>query len=151
MTNLILENLSKSFPTMDRPAVDNVNIKINSGELIALLGPSGCGKTTILKMITGLFQPTNGDIKLDEKSLLSTPTEKRGVVMVFQNYLLFPYMSVNENVGFEAGKAFTVYLSTHSFYVIKAVNCRRVHVRMDNPPGSAVGPVNANGPSYLAA
>ena len=100
MTNLILENLSKSFPTMDRPAVDNVNIKINSGELIALLGPSGCGKTTILKMITGLFQPTNGDIKLGDNSLLSTPTEKRGVVMVFQNYLLFPYMSVNENVGF---------------------------------------------------
>ncbi len=100
MSKLNIKNLIKSFPSMDRPAVNNVNLDIQSGELVAFLGPSGCGKTTILKMITGLFQPDNGDIILDEQSLLKTPTEKRGVVMVFQNYLLFPYMNVNENVGF---------------------------------------------------
>ena len=100
MSKLNIKNLIKSFPSMDRPAVNNVNLDIESGELVAFLGPSGCGKTTILKMITGLFQPDNGDIILDEQSLLKIPTEKRGVVMVFQNYLLFPYMNVNENVGF---------------------------------------------------
>ena len=100
MGDLKIINLVKNFQGMDRPAVNNVNLDINSGELVAFLGPSGCGKTTILKMITGLFDPDNGDITLDDKTLLTTPTEKRGVVMVFQNYLLFPYMNVNENVGF---------------------------------------------------
>ena len=100
MSKLNIKNLIKSFPSMDRPAVNNINLDIESGELVAFLGPSGCGKTTILKMITGLFQPDSGDIILDEQSLLNIPTEKRGVVMVFQNYLLFPYMNVNENVGF---------------------------------------------------
>jgi len=100
MSDLIISNLHKSFPGMDRPAVNNLSLDINTGDLIAFLGPSGCGKTTILKMITGLFQPDSGDIILDNASLLPIATEKRGVVMVFQDYLLFPYMNVNENVGF---------------------------------------------------
>ena len=100
MSDLIISNLHKSFPGMDRPAVHNLSLDINTGDLIAFLGPSGCGKTTILKMITGLFQPDSGDIILDNASLLPIATEKRGVVMVFQDYLLFPYMNVNENVGF---------------------------------------------------
>ena len=60
MSKLNIKNLIKSFPSMDRPAVNNVNLDIESGELVAFLGPSGCGKTTILKMITGLFQPDSG-------------------------------------------------------------------------------------------
>ena len=100
MSDLIISNLYKSFPGMDRPAVNNLSLDIKTGGLIAFLGPSGCGKTTILKIITGLFQPDSGDIILDNASLLPIATEKRGVVMVFQNYLLFPYMNVNENVGF---------------------------------------------------
>ena len=100
MTQVNINNLSKNFTSMDRPAVDSVNLEINDGELIALLGPSGCGKTTILKMITGIIHPDEGDILLDGESILSIPTEKRNIVMVFQNYLLFPYMTVNENVGF---------------------------------------------------
>ncbi|MDC1536296.1 ABC transporter ATP-binding protein [Candidatus Thioglobus sp.] len=100
MSDLKISNLFKSFPGMDRPAVNNVSLDIKTGGLIAFLGPSGCGKTTILKMITGLFPPDSGDITLNNESLLPIPTEKRGVVMVFQNYLLFPYMNVNENVGF---------------------------------------------------
>ena len=100
MSDLKISNLYKSFPGMDRPAVNNISLDIKSGGLIAFLGPSGCGKTTILKMITGLFQPDSGDISLDNTSLLPVATEKRGVVMVFQNYLLFPYMNVNDNVGF---------------------------------------------------
>ena len=79
MSELKIKNLVKNFQGMDRPAVNNVNLDINSGQLVAFLGPSGCGKTTILKMITGLFQPDNGNITLDNESLLPIPTEKRGV------------------------------------------------------------------------
>ena len=100
MSDLKISNLNKSFPGMDRPAVNNVSLDIKTGGLIAFLGPSGCGKTTILKMITGLLPPDSGDIILDNTSLLPIATENRGVVMVFQDYLLFPYMNVNENVGF---------------------------------------------------
>ena len=100
MTQVNINNLSKNFTSMDRPAVDNVNLEISDGELIALLGPSGCGKTTILKMITGIIHPDEGDIVLDGESILSITTEKRNIVMVFQDYLLFPFMTVNENVGF---------------------------------------------------
>ena len=100
MSDLKISNLNKSFPGMDRPAVNDVSLDIKSGGLIAFLGPSGCGKTTILKLITGLLPPDSGDIILDNASLLPIATENRGVVMVFQDYLLFPYMNVNENVGF---------------------------------------------------
>ena len=85
---------------VDVIAVNDVSIEICDREFLVMLGPSGCGKTTILKMITGLINPDEGDILLDGKSILSIPTEKRNIVMVFQNYLLFPYMTVNENVGF---------------------------------------------------
>jgi ABC-type Fe3+/spermidine/putrescine transport system ATPase subunit len=65
-----------------------------------LLGPSGCGKTTILKMIAGLFPPTTGDITFNGQSVIAIPAERRGAVMVFQNHLLFPHMTVAENVAF---------------------------------------------------
>jgi ABC-type Fe3+/spermidine/putrescine transport system ATPase subunit len=68
--------------------------------LTALLGPSGCGKTTTMKMIAGLLDPSSGDVTFDGRSILRDKPENRGVVMVFQNYLLFPYMSVADNVGF---------------------------------------------------
>lgn len=64
------------------------------------MGPSGCGKTTTMKMIAGLLEPTSGDVRFDGRSVLADKPEHRGVVMVFQNYLLFPYMSVADNVGF---------------------------------------------------
>ena len=69
-------------------------------KITVLLGPSGCGKTTTLKMIAGLLYPTSGDITFDGQSVLGVPAERRGAVMVFQNQLLFPYMTVGENVGF---------------------------------------------------
>ncbi len=100
MTHVILSNLTKSFPGNPVAAVNTMNLDIPSGQLVAFLGPSGCGKTTTLKMIAGLITPTVGDITFDGASVLAVPPEKRGAVMVFQNYLLFPYMSVGQNVGF---------------------------------------------------
>ena len=100
MTHVILDKLTKVYSGSAVPAVDEFSLDIPSGKLIAFLGPSGCGKTTTLKMIAGLFQPTSGKITFDGENVLPIPAEKRGAVMVFQNYLLFPYMSVGDNVGF---------------------------------------------------
>ncbi len=100
MTHLSLRGLTKLYPGADKPAIDNLNIEVESGSLVALLGPSGCGKTTTMKMIAGLLKPSGGDILFDDTSILQIPPEKRGAVMVFQNYLLFPYMTVAQNVGY---------------------------------------------------
>lgn len=99
MTEVLLQHLSKSYDGRFN-AVQDISLTIPSGRITALLGPSGCGKTTVLKMIAGLLLPDSGDIKFGGQSVLAVPTEKRGAVMVFQNPLLFPKMSVIENVGF---------------------------------------------------
>ena len=100
MTQVTLSGLTKIFDEKSPPAVDQLDLEIESGKLTALLGPSGCGKTTTMKMIAGLLRPTSGDISFDGGSILSIPPEDRGAVMVFQNYLLFPYMTIAENIGF---------------------------------------------------
>lgn len=93
-----LNNVSKSF--QGQPVIQDVSFSANQGELLCLLGPSGVGKSTILKMIAGLFGPDQGDILFDGQSVLSVPVEQRGAVLVFQDYSLFPHMTVEENVGF---------------------------------------------------
>jgi len=100
MTQVTLANLTKIYDAAAIAAVNQLNLEIETGKLTALLGPSGCGKTTTMKMIAGLLHPTSGDIQFDQQSILKIPPEKRGAVMVFQNYLLFPYMSVGDNIGF---------------------------------------------------
>jgi ABC-type Fe3+/spermidine/putrescine transport system ATPase subunit len=100
MTRVLLADLTKTYPGTAAPAVDHLTLDVPSGELTALLGPSGCGKTTTMKMIAGLLEPTSGDIMFDGASILGQKPENRGAVMVFQNHLLFPYMSVADNVGF---------------------------------------------------
>jgi ABC-type Fe3+/spermidine/putrescine transport system ATPase subunit len=101
MTQVKLHQLNKVFAGREQVhAVQDLDLVIDSGKITALLGPSGCGKTTTLKMIAGLLQPSGGDITFDGGSVLAIPPEKRGAAMVFQNYLLFPYMSVGDNVGF---------------------------------------------------
>ncbi|MCY4622007.1 MAG: ABC transporter ATP-binding protein [bacterium] len=100
MTQVTLSALTKIFDEKSPPAVDHLDLEIESGKLTALLGPSGCGKTTTMKMIAGLLRPTMGDISFNGESILSIPPEDRGAVMVFQNYLLFPYMTIAENIGF---------------------------------------------------
>ena len=100
MTYVEIDRISKVYPGGDSPAVNDFSLEIPSGRLVAFLGPSGCGKTTTLKLIAGLIQPSAGRICFDGVDVLPIPAEKRGAVMVFQNYLLFPYMSVGDNVGF---------------------------------------------------
>ncbi|MBT9370952.1 ABC transporter ATP-binding protein [Rhizobium sp. CSW-27] len=103
MAQLILNHLSKDFGT-GKPAVTGVSLKIREGGFLALLGPSGCGKTTVLRMIAGFEQPSDGEIFLGEWRLADVnamvPPEKRNMAMVFQSYALWPHMSVADNVGY---------------------------------------------------
>jgi spermidine/putrescine transport system ATP-binding protein len=93
-----LVDLVKRFG--DVVAVDGVNLRMPSGEFFSLLGPSGCGKTTSLRLIAGFERPSEGQILLDGVDMAQTPPHKRNVNTVFQNYALFPHLSVEENVGF---------------------------------------------------
>jgi spermidine/putrescine transport system ATP-binding protein len=93
-----LEELEKRFNEV--VAVDGIDLDIPSGEFFSLLGPSGCGKTTTLRMIGGFERPDEGRILLDGQDMAQTPPHKRPVNTVFQNYALFPHLSVAENVGF---------------------------------------------------
>lgn len=81
-------------------ALDKVSLHIEAGEFFTLLGPSGCGKTTLLRLIAGFDQPDGGDIRLDGKSIISVPPEHRPLHTIFQNYALFPHMTVAENIAF---------------------------------------------------
>src|SRR5664279_763949 len=81
-------------------ALDELTLTVRRGEFIALLGPSGCGKSTALNCIAGLMQLSGGSIWLDDARIDTLPPEKRGFGMVFQNYALFPHMSVEKNIGF---------------------------------------------------
>ena len=103
---VVLENLTKVFPSRDKKggkdvvAVDNFTFEIPDGKLIALLGPSGCGKSTTLYMISGLQSPTSGRIYFGEEDVTDLSTEKRGIGLVFQNYALYPHMTVRQNILF---------------------------------------------------
>lgn len=93
-----LKNINKTFGNYK--ASDNVNFTIEQGKLIGLLGPSGSGKTTVLRMIAGLETPDSGEIIIDGKVVNDIPASKRGIGFVFQNYALFRYMTVFDNIAF---------------------------------------------------
>jgi len=93
-----LVDLVKSFGEVT--AVDGVTLDVPGGEFFSLLGPSGCGKTTTLRLIAGFEQPTEGRILLDGQDMVQTPPHRRNVNTVFQNYALFPFLSVQDNVSF---------------------------------------------------
>ncbi len=102
---IVLKNLTKKFPGRGRKAkdviaVNNFDFEIPDGKLIGLLGPSGCGKSTALNLICGLLKPTDGKIFFDETDVTDLPPENRGVGMVFQNYALYPHLTVRQNIRF---------------------------------------------------
>jgi ABC-type Fe3+/spermidine/putrescine transport system ATPase subunit len=97
---LELQNVTHLYPKSEHPALSELSLTVEPGELVAFLGPSGCGKTTALKAISGLLHPTSGDIRVGGVSTLGLPPERREAAMVFQKALLFPHMTVAENVGF---------------------------------------------------
>jgi iron(III) transport system ATP-binding protein len=98
MLGIVLENISKKFDQVT--AVETVNVQINAGEFFTFLGPSGCGKTTTLRMIAGFYYPSTGNIRFGEHDVTFLPPNKRNTGMVFQNYALFPHLTVAENIAF---------------------------------------------------
>ncbi len=102
---VVLQNLTKKFPSSNQKgaevvAVNDFNFEIPDGKLIGLLGPSGCGKSTTLNLISGLEAPTEGRIFFGEDDVTRLPPENRGVGLVFQNYALYPHLTVQENILF---------------------------------------------------
>ena len=103
---VVLQNLTKIFPSRDKKAggevvaVNDFTFEIPDGKLIGLLGPSGCGKSTTLYMISGLQKPTSGKIFFGEDDVTTLATESRGIGLVFQNYALYPHMTVKQNILF---------------------------------------------------
>lgn len=98
MSSVTLDHVHKQFGTAK--GVEDVHIHIESGEFFTFLGPSGCGKTTTLRMIAGFYYPSQGSIRFDQQDVTSVPPHKRNTGMVFQNYALFPHMTVFENIAF---------------------------------------------------
>src|SRR6267143_4854551 len=97
--SLVLDAITHRYPG-GAIAVENINLDVKGGEIIALLGPSGCGKTTLLRIVAGFIAQTQGRIIIGDEIVDMLPPNKRSVGIVFQNYALFPHMTVTENVGY---------------------------------------------------
>ncbi|GHA35927.1 ABC transporter ATP-binding protein [Devosia pacifica] len=98
MANLVLDNVKKSFGAVE--VIPGVDLDIKDGEFVVFVGPSGCGKSTLLRLIAGLEDVSDGDIRIDDDSVVNVPAADRGVAMVFQSYALYPHMTVRENLSF---------------------------------------------------
>lgn len=124
-----LKNINKTYG--DYKASDNVNFGIEKGKLVGLLGPSGSGKTTILRMIAGLETPDSGEIIINDKVVNNVPGSKRGIGFVFQNYALFRYMTVYENVAFglRVQKADKKYIHNRVMELIKLIGLEGLEKR----------------------
>src|SRR5512134_379529 len=93
-----VEGVSKRFGT--NVVVNHATFAIEEGELLTLLGPSGCGKTTLLRLIAGFNAPDEGEVRFGDRVVNQVPPHERGIGMVFQNYALWPHMTVSQNVGY---------------------------------------------------
>ena len=99
MAEITFDNVSKTYGDGHR-AVSDLNLDVQDGEFVVFVGPSGCGKTTALRMIAGLEEVSEGDIRIGDRVVNNLPPGERDIAMVFQNYALYPHMTVAENIGF---------------------------------------------------
>jgi multiple sugar transport system ATP-binding protein len=99
MAEIVLEEVSKVYGG-GTPAISDLNLDVKDGEFMVLVGPSGCGKTTALRMVAGLESISEGTIKIDDRVVNTVPPKERDIAMVFQNYALYPHMTVYDNMGF---------------------------------------------------
>jgi multiple sugar transport system ATP-binding protein len=100
MASVSFRSATRIYPKSERPAVDELDLEIADGEFLVLVGPSGCGKSTSLRMLAGLEEVDTGQILIGDDDVTGTPPKKRDIAMVFQNYALYPHMSVADNMGF---------------------------------------------------
>jgi iron(III) transport system ATP-binding protein len=120
--NIQLKDIVKRFGTLE--AVSHISLEIHDGEIFTLLGPSGCGKTTILRLIGGFHKPDNGEIYFDGKAVTSIPPYERNIGMVFQNYALWPHMTISGNIayGLKLKKFSRKEINNKVSHVLKLVN-----------------------------
>ncbi|GAB77838.1 carbohydrate ABC transporter ATP-binding protein, CUT1 family [Austwickia chelonae] len=100
MATVRFEQATRTYPGNDKPSVDSLDLDIADGEFLVLVGPSGCGKSTSLRMLAGLEEVNSGRIYIDDRDVTELSPKDRDVAMVFQNYALYPHMSVADNMGF---------------------------------------------------
>ncbi|MBP2437209.1 ABC transporter ATP-binding protein [Microbacterium amylolyticum] len=100
MASVTFDEATRLYPGGTRPAVDKLNLEVGDGEFLVLVGPSGCGKSTSLRMLAGLEEVNAGAIRIGERDVTDVPPKDRDIAMVFQNYALYPHMSVADNMGF---------------------------------------------------
>ncbi len=100
MAAVVYEDVSLQYPGTPRPAVSQLDLDIEDGEFLVLVGPSGCGKSTSLRMLAGLEDVSSGRITIGDRDVTDMPPKQRDIAMVFQNYALYPHMSVADNMGF---------------------------------------------------
>jgi len=100
MASVSFKNAQRVYPGSTKPAVDDLNLDIEDGEFMVLVGPSGCGKSTSLRMLAGLEEVTDGSIHIGDRDITNLPPKDRDIAMVFQNYALYPHMSVADNMAF---------------------------------------------------
>src|SRR4051794_20512609 len=100
MATVTFDEATRVYPGADRPAVDRLDLRVEDGEFLILVGPSGCGKSTSLRMLAGLEAVDAGAIRIGDRDVTHVPPKDRDIAMVFQNYALYPHMSVAENMGF---------------------------------------------------
>lgn len=145
---VILQNLTKKFPSRDRKkhedviAVNDFTFTIPDGKLIGLLGPSGCGKSTTLNLISGLQKPTSGKIFFGSDDVTNLPPENRGIGLVFQNYALYPHLTVKQNILFPLQNLKGKDRPSKAEMLEKAVSAARlvqIEELMDRKPGELSG------------
>ncbi|MFH1618540.1 MAG: sn-glycerol-3-phosphate ABC transporter ATP-binding protein UgpC [bacterium] len=100
MANIVLGKVTKHYPGNEKPTVKDLDISISDGEFVVFVGPSGCGKSTVLRLIAGLIDVTAGKMFIGGRDITDLPPKDRNISMVFQNYALFPHLTVRENIGF---------------------------------------------------
>jgi multiple sugar transport system ATP-binding protein len=100
MASVTYDKATRLYPGGNRPAVDSLDLDVADGEFLVLVGPSGCGKSTSLRMLAGLEEVNSGQIRIGDRDVTDVPPKDRDIAMVFQNYALYPHMTVAENMGF---------------------------------------------------
>src|ERR1700710_752723 len=100
MATISFRKAQRWYPGADKPAVPGIDLEINDGEFMVLVGPSGCGKSTTLRMLAGLEEVNEGQIFIGDRDITNLPPKDRDIAMVFQNYALYPHMSVADNMAF---------------------------------------------------
>jgi spermidine/putrescine transport system ATP-binding protein len=136
-TVLELRNVSKRYATYT--AVDAISLELQQGEFFCLLGPSGCGKTTTLRLIAGLETPSGGDILLKGKSVENSPPYRRNVSTVFQNYALFPHLSVSRNIAFGLERRRKLSAQEISAQVVRMLDLVQLSAKADRMPAQISG------------